>query len=114
MMNKYTGRDRFVIFLAYAHRYLYPIALILASFSAGKGLALPVLGAGLILLALHDVLGYRLRWRHLFCSLQNAHYQPMTPRKINWKQFKSREVYGAAAVCGILGLVMILCHFLFL
>ncbi len=109
-MRKVEKSDAFVIMLAYLHRYGIPI-LILAvplCFVRIKNGYLLGVGMGFVGEAVYSCVGYALKWKHIYCSWQNAHRRKMTPRQIDWNTFKKSEIYGSAVVFGIIGVVMVL------
>ena len=111
-MNKTQWRRLGIIMLAYAHRYVYPILIMWLPLTTGKkSTAILGMGIGLILLALYDFIGYILRWKHIFCSYQNAYHQKMTPDRINWSLIKKSDAYGLPIIFGLLGLMCIFVYF---
>ena len=54
--------------------------------------------------------GYKRRWKHIFCSFQimsRDPYAKMTPNSIRWGWLEKRDVYGMVILEAILGLAMI-------
>lgn len=89
--------------LAYCHRYGW-LAIILA---AGRLLDFRIaLGAGMMGYAAWTVLGYGLKWRHIYCSFQNAYHRPMTPDRVDWKWIRKSDVYVIAGTCAVMGSLM--------
>ena len=116
-MKKNSTRKTMIIVLAYTHRYLYPIfalALPLTLILMGwiKELGFLLIGINLLLLAIYDIIGYLCKWKHLYCSFQNAHRQKMTPDHINWNNVKKTDAYIIPIIWGILGILMIVCYFI--
>lgn len=109
-MGKGRQRGKQIIFLAYVHRYLFPVLAVLLPLAFGRQYALLAMGIGFILFAAYTLIGYLLRWKHIFCSYQNAYHQQMTPDHINWSQVKKADAYGTPAIFGIFGLAMLLCY----
>ena len=68
------------------------------------------MGMGLLLFAIYSFVGYKLRWKHIFCSYQNANHQKMTPDCINWNTVKKSDAYGVPAIFAILGVAAISCY----
>jgi len=110
-MSKRDSQGLRIMILAYAHRYAYPILIFLFPFLFGESYFFLVLGIGLVLLALYDLIGYLCRWKHLFCSYQNAHRRQMTPHKILWHTIKKSDICGGSAVWAFLGIAAIVTHF---
>ncbi|MBO5129512.1 MAG: hypothetical protein J6B95_04100 [Oscillospiraceae bacterium] len=111
--NQTNRRSLVIKLLAYAHRYLFPnLVIFLPILSGSKETALFYMGIGLVLLALYNLIGYTLRWKHIFCSYQNAYHQKMTPEHTNWNFIKKSDAYGIPLFFGGLGLIIIIRHFL--
>ena len=93
------------ILLAFFHRYIWWALLILVlSITKNKY----VLSIGLIVYSIWTFLGYIFRWKHIFCSYQNAYHMPMTPNKVRWNTVKESDAYGVPAVFLILGIALLL------
>lgn len=101
-----------IIALAYFHRYglhLLQLLLLMALlFRSARAFAF-VWSGGFILYGVWTLVGYRRRWRHIFCSFQNAHRERMTPYNIGWGRIKKSEIYGTFWGSMILGLVFLFC-----
>lgn len=110
-MSKRSSRDFTIILLAYAHRYVYPILIVALPMLYGKENMLLAMGIGCILFAIYDLIGYIRRWKHIYCSFQNAYHQKMTPSHIVWSKVKKTDAYGIPAIFGFLGIAMIIIHF---
>ena len=108
---KWKTCNRMIIVLALAHRYLLPVLLILLPLLLSEENWLLYMGIGFILLAVYDFLGYKLRWKHIFCSYQNAYHRKMTPERINWNSVKKSDAYCIPIICGVLGLAVIALYF---
>lgn len=101
-----------IIALAYLHRYglgLLFLAILLRS-RVGFLFAWSV---GFIAYGVWTLVGYKCRWRHVFCSYQNARRERMTPYNTGWGRIKKAEIY--IPFCGhvILGMVLLLCAILY-
>ena len=110
-----------IIALAYFHRYglsLFPLLMVLIADKINGEIGAKIFAfawtGGFISYAVWTLVGYRRRWRHIFCSFQNAHRERMTPYNTAWGRIKKSEIYGT--VCGsvILGLLFLLCLIAFL
>ena len=106
-----------IIALAYFHRYGLGLFLLLMVLIArkidGEVFAFAWTG-GFISYAVWTLVGYRRRWRHIFCSFQNAHRERMTPYNTAWGRIKKSDIYGMFWTFLILGLVFLLCLIAFL
>ena len=104
-MSKMQDRGRRVRFLALCHRYGI-IVLVVAALAVCMKLRcnylLLILGVGFLLLAAWDTAGYFLRWRHVYCSWQNAKKRKMTPNDIRWGTVDKKEYF----LCVILNVVV--------
>lgn len=104
-------RNTMVILLAYMHRYVYPVLIIILPLLFGGDALLLFMGIGFLMLAAYDLIGYKCRWKHIFCSLQNAYHKKMTPASVNWSKVRRSDAYGIPAIFGVFGAAMILCYF---
>lgn len=117
---KRKTRNQVIIALAYAHRYLWPLGVIVIPMIIGGSHFLLVMGLGCILFAAYSVIGYQLRWKHIYCSYQSAQRAPtggmeeMTPENIRWGRIKKSDVYGTSAIWAVLGIAAIVVHCLYI
>ena len=110
-MSKHSKRANSIIALAYLHRYgLLIVVLCAAIFSRLRYL---IFGIGFLLYAIWSLVGYKCRWKHIFCSYQNAYRESMTPNNIRWGWVKKSDAYGVPIIFFILGVVCIVCCCLF-
>lgn len=110
-MNNTKKRHIVICTLACFHRYLFPACIIVFAFCFGREYAILRMGIGFLVFALYSLLGYILRWKHIYCSYQNAYRQKMTPDHIVWSKVKKTDAYGSPLIFGVLGLGMIVCQF---
>ena len=110
---KKRNRESFIKLLALMHRYLYLPLIFLLSLKVGDERCLLLIGIGLILYAVYSIVGYRLYWKHIFCSWQNAHRKEMTPDRIRWGAISKTDAYGAPVIFAIMGVFMILGYFVY-
>ncbi|MBR0227487.1 MAG: hypothetical protein IJQ62_03970 [Clostridia bacterium] len=94
-----------IIFLAYFHRYGW-IALVFPCLVTKKYFAL---GIELVAYSLWSLAGYLFRWKHMYCSYQNAYHTKMTPDHVNWDRIKISDAWGLPLIFGCLGLTVLLC-----
>lgn len=97
--------ERRVIFLARMHKYVHPIVFILLPVLLGSVL---VAGIGCLLFALYDLVGYRLRWRHIYCYIQDGKRLEMTPNNIKWYELDNDDIFGTPAILGFVGIAFII------
>lgn len=110
-MRKKTVKDRRIIWMAYVHRWILPIAAFFLLILFQKKRQVLALGILCVLFSLYSLFGYVCRWRHIYCSFQNSSHEKMTPWKIRWNTVRKRDAYGVPAFFGILGATMILLYF---
>lgn len=111
-MSKGTTKEKGIIALAYFHRYGW-IAVMLGCIIIWPTLTPHILCIGCIIFSIWSFIGYKYKWKHIYCSHQNASRQRMTPNAIYWDKIEKGEAYGIPAVIlafGLMWLVMILVH----
>ena len=109
---KWKTRNRVIIVLAYAHRYLWPILMVLLPALAGKDYLL-WMGICVCMYAVYTFIGYMLGWKHIYCSYQNAYHSKMMPEEDVYRDdIEKIDAYGVPIIFGILGMVCLVCHFL--
>lgn len=106
-MSKGEASAKRIIALAYFHRYGW-IATMTGLVLIMPQLAFYIIGISFILFSLWTIFGYKLKWRHIYCSLQNAYRKTMTPHSIRWGQIKKSDVYVSAVLFLILGLMLLI------
>ena len=117
-MGKNATRKRRIIILAlfyiYGYMVLFPLILfpILIFFIFKENVFLLLLGIDFILFAVHSLIGYVCRWKHIYCSYQHVHRKQMTPDNICWSKMKKSDAYGTPVIFVLLGIVIIIFHFL--
>lgn len=92
-----------VIALALLHRYGW-IAIMTGCTLVWREYAVRIIGIFCVLFAMWSFVGYKLRWKHIYCSNQNASHQKMTPNSIRWHTMKTSDAYGVPLVFLVLGL----------
>lgn len=104
-----------VMLLAYMHRYLFPIALgilpMLIAEVIGEDYLFELWGCAFLIYALYDIIGYKCKWRHIYCSYQNSSHQRMTPNHVHWDDVKKSDIYGMSALMGCFGVILIIVSF---
>lgn len=95
-----------VIALAYLHRYGW-IALTLGVLIIWPEYMFYFFSIDYIAFSIWSLVGYRHKWRHIYCSYQNANRQTMTPHSIHWNQMKKSDAYGVPLIFLILGLAFL-------
>ena len=84
--------------LAIMNRYVFPIVAVfgpvLLAWLLKWDLLIP-LGVGCYIFGTYQLMGYKYRCDHIFCSIQLFKKQPMTPHDINWDRYSK---FDAAAI----------------
>ena len=108
-MSKMHTTSLTVILLAYFHRYVW-IAIMIGCMLIWPALSLHILCAGFLIFSIWSFIGYKCKWKHIYCSHQNSSRQKMTPNAIHWNEIDKREAYGIPLiffVIGLMGLIII-------
>lgn len=92
-----------IIALAYFHRYGWIAAMFALVLILRETLFVSAVSA--IAYAVWTFVGYKCRWRHIFCSHQNAYHIKMTPERIDWEWVKKYDAYGIPIFFFVMGLV---------
>lgn len=106
-MGRRETRANLVTALALFHRYGW-IAVMTCCAIAWREYSVRIMGIFCVLFAGWFFAGYKLRWKHIYCSDQNAHRQKMTPNDIRWHTMKISDAYGVPLVFLILGLACLI------
>ena len=61
-----------------------------------------------IAFSIWSFIGYKLKWKHIYCSFQNAYHKKMTPNKIRWDQIRKTDAYGMPMVFLVLGTALLI------
>ncbi|MBR5774532.1 MAG: hypothetical protein IKY44_06755 [Clostridia bacterium] len=93
-----------IIALAYFHRYGW-IAITIACMMLCPNQGFYICAASCIAFSLWSFVGYKLKWRHIYCSYQNAYHKKMTPHSIRWSTIKKSDLYGVPLIFFVLGLI---------
>ncbi len=107
-MAKRKGKSFFtklVILLAYFHRYGW-IALTLIIMYLTDSFS--PLSISCIIYSVWTFLGYIFRWKHIYCSYQNAYHNTMTPNTVDWDNVKKTDTYGIPIVFMLFGIGLLL------
>lgn len=90
-----------IIILAYMNRYLWFVLMLFIDDMFLMGICFIVFG-------LYQYIGYKYKWKHIFCSYQNIYHKKMTPDRINWSKVKKSDIYGISIILGTLGILAII------
>ena len=107
---KRKTRNRVIIALAYGHNLLFPISIVMIPLLIGGANFILFIGIGCCLFAAYTIVGYKLCWKHIYCSFQSTSRKEMTPDDIRWGTLNKRDIYGSSFVFVIVGAACIVCH----
>lgn len=96
-----------VIALALFHRYGW-MAVMTCCALAWREYTAQIIGISCVLFAVWSFAGYKLQWKHIYCSYQDASHRKMTPGSIQWHTMKKSDAYGVPLVFLILGLACLI------
>ena len=97
MISKYTGIAAIIA-----------QALIWGSVFHSRNAILISMGIGYIGYGIYWFIGYRLRWRHIYCIHQSFSRIKMTPENCDLDTFPKSEAYGLPAIFAVLGSMLIM------
>lgn len=105
-----SSRHTWIILLAYWHRYVFLILSVVLPLMMARTRtdALTGMGIGMLSYGLYTLIGYLLRWKHIYCSFQSTAHQRMTPGDIRWRLIRKSDVYSDAGIFSGMGLALIL------
>ena len=92
--------------LAILNRYVFPVVAVFCPVLLAKllkwDLLIP-LGIGCYVFGAYQLLGYKSRWDHIYCSIQLFKRQRMTPNEINWDRISKFDATALPIAFVILG-----------
>ena len=106
-MSKMNDAANKIIILAYLHRYGW-IVIMLACIAIWIEQIFYILGAGCIVFSIWSLIGYKCKWRHIYCSYQNAYREKMTPHSIRWHKIKKSDALGVPLIFLVFGIISLL------
>jgi hypothetical protein len=104
-MSKGTAKVNQIKALAYFHRYGW-IAVMMISFATRPEQMMYIFSFCSIAFSIWSLIGYKKKWKHIYCSFQNAYHQKMTPNNIQWHKIKKSDAYGVPFIFLIFGLAL--------
>lgn len=105
-MNKADRTEKIIVALAYLHRYGW-IAAMMVCTAIWVEKMIGIFSVGCLSFSVWSYVGYRRKWRHIYCSFQDACHQKMTPNHVQWHKVKKRDAYGTPLVFFIIGLALL-------
>ena len=106
-MNRKSNADLDIIFLAYFHRYGW-IAMTLITLFLFPDKIFVIFSMSYLMISAWTLIGYKRKWKHIYCSFQNMNHEKMTPYSVDWNRVKKSDAYGIPIIFGVLGLVSLL------
>ena len=104
-MNKSEKRTWRIIALAYFHRYGW-IAVMLVCLAIWPEKMMHILAVSSLVFSVWSFFGYKKKWKHIYCSYQNACHQKMTPNHIQWHKVKKSDAYGVPFIFFLFSLAL--------
>lgn len=91
-------------FLAYFHRYGWIITMFFCMKFVN-----PYLAGGVFCLvfSVWSLIGYKLKWKHIYCSYQNASHKRMTPELVDWNNIRKSDTIGIPVIFLIISLILL-------
>ena len=105
-MKKYNAIMARINAVAYFHRYGW-IAVMMGCIAIWPEYMCWIFGLSDIIFAVWTYVGYRLKWRHIYCSFQDADHQEMTPYSSLRYPIKKSDAYGVPLIFLTLGFLML-------
>lgn len=105
-MSKSTVKEKRTLALAYFHRYGW-IAAMMLCIAIWPEQILRICSIACLSFSVWSFIGYKKKWKHIFCSFQNAYHQKMTPNNIQWHKIKKSDAYSVPLVFFIVGLALL-------
>ena len=105
-MSKGTAKEKRIIALAYFHRYGW-IAAMMACIAIWPKQMLLIFSVACLSFSVWSFIGYKKKWKHIYCSFQNSYHQKMTPNSIQWNKIRKSDAYGVPLVFCIIGLALL-------
>ena len=97
--------------LALVNRYVFPVVAVFGPVLLGWllkwDLMIP-LGIGCYIFGAYQLIGYKSRWDHIYCSIQLFKRQRMTPHAINWDSISKFDATALPIAFVVLGTLALL------
>lgn len=107
--GKWNKREKRIIALAYCNRYGCFLGALAAMFLPNREMWIGIVSFAW---GLYQFVGYKLKWKHIYCSYQDAYHQKMTPNRMKWSMIKKSDAYGIPAFFCIMGIALIIASIL--
>ena len=97
--------------LALLNRFVFPVVAVfgpvLVAWLLKWDLLIP-LGVGCYIFGTWQLMGYKYRWDHIFCSIQLFKRRQMTPQSINWDSITKFDATALPIAFVVLGTLALL------
>ena len=97
-----SGTEKLAIFNRYAFPVLAVFGPVVLARLLGWDLMIP-LGIGCYVFGAYQLIGYKCRWDHIYCSIQLFKRQRMTPNSIHWDRVSKFDATALPIAFVILG-----------
>ena len=97
--------------LALLNRYVFPIVAIIGPMLLSWALKWDVLiplGLGCYVFGAYQLIGYKKRWDHIYCSIQLFRKKQMTPENIQWDRVRAFDATALPIAFVVLGTLALL------
>lgn len=97
--------------LAIVNRYAFPVVAVFGPVLLAHLLKwdlLIALGIGCYIFGAYQLIGYKNRWDHIYCSIQLFKRQRMTPHAINWDRISKFDATALPIAFVVLGTLALL------
>ena len=111
-MSKGTEKEKRIIAMAYFHRYGWIAAMMVCIAIWPKQMFL-IFSVACLSFSVWSFIGYKKKWKHIYCSFQNSYHQKMTPNNIQWHKVKKSDAYGDPLIFLIIGLALLVIMILY-
>lgn len=105
-MRKSDKNKHGIIALAFFHRYGW-ITVMLIGIAIWPENMIHILAVSSLAFSLWSFVGYKKKWKHIYCSYQDAYHQKMTPNSIQWHKIKKSDAYGVPLIFLLFALALL-------
>lgn len=105
----WNRQERRIVRLAWFFRYGYfglmlVLLFVLGALGAGREVRASLIFGMMLLYGLYFLIGLRLRFRHLYCVIENANHQRMTPgNRGGFTKSMRRDILGVGWIFVVIG-----------
>ena len=107
LMSKTKTTANKIIALAYFHRYGWVVPMIVCVAIWPEKL-MHIFSISCIIYSIWSFMGYKLKWKHIYCSFQSTHRERMTPHHISWCKIKKSEAYVTPLLFFAIGMILLI------